>query len=128
MKYSVFYLMQDETDEEGNLVTQNVVRVLADFSTYEKTVAFREFVHSERIVNFNVDSGSKKLIIFSKLLKEDINFKIYIYDLLNRNVEYESKIENKELVGRLESGLYTLVDGHIYYNNHCIKIRYDLIS
>ena len=35
---------------------------------------------------------------------------------------------NKELLGRLESGLYSLIDGHIYYNNHVVKIRYDLIE
>jgi len=32
------------------------------------------------------------------------------------------------LVGRLRSGLYTFVDGHIYFNNDVIKIRYDLIE
>jgi len=31
-------------------------------------------------------------------------------------------------LGRLLSGLYTFVDGHIYYNNNVIKIRYDLIE
>ena len=101
---------------------------MADFSTYEKTTAFRDFVHQEEIVNFNVDSGAKKLIIFSKIKKEDITFKIYIFDIKNKRVDYESKIYRKELIGRLESGLYTLVDGHIYFNNHCIKIRYDLIN
>ena len=33
-----------------------------------------------------------------------------------------------ELIGRLLSGLYTFVDGHIYYNNNVIKIRYDLLT
>ena len=37
------------------------------------------------------------------------------------------RIENKELIGRLKSMLYHLVDGHIYYNNQIIKIRYDLL-
>lgn len=32
------------------------------------------------------------------------------------------------MIGRLLSGLYTFVDGHIYYNNNVIKIRYDLIN
>lgn len=36
-------------------------------------------------------------------------------------------MRNKELIGRLKSNLYTLVDGHIYYNNKVIKIRYDLL-
>ena len=33
-----------------------------------------------------------------------------------------------ELIGRLLSGLYTFVDGHIYYNNNVIKIRFDILS
>ena len=32
------------------------------------------------------------------------------------------------MIGRLEQGMYTLSDGYIYYNNHIIKIRYDLID
>jgi hypothetical protein len=32
------------------------------------------------------------------------------------------------LIGRIESGLYTLADGHIYFSNNVIKIRYDLIN
>ena len=32
------------------------------------------------------------------------------------------------MIGRLNSGLYTFVDGHIYYNNNVIKIRYDLFN
>lgn len=37
-------------------------------------------------------------------------------------------IKNKPLIGRLASGMYTFVDGHIYYNNNVIKIRYDIVQ
>ena len=30
--------------------------------------------------------------------------------------------------GILKSNIYTLVDGHMYYNNNVFKIRYDLIN
>ena len=43
-------------------------------------------------------------------------------------IEFELLISYKPLIGRLESGQYTFVDGHIYYSNHVIKIRYDLIQ
>ena len=46
----------------------------------------------------------------------------------SKTIEIESYLEFTPLIGRLESGLYTFVDGHIYYNNNCIKIRYDLIN
>lgn len=41
---------------------------------------------------------------------------------------FELEIKNPILIGRLKSGLYTFNDGHIYYNNNVIKIRYDLIN
>lgn len=41
---------------------------------------------------------------------------------------YTSLVSFRPLIGRLESGLYTFVDGHIYYNNNVIKIRYDLLE
>ena len=41
---------------------------------------------------------------------------------------FESDIQYKPLIGRMLSGMYTFVDGHIYYNNNVIKIRYDLID
>ena len=48
--------------------------------------------------------------------------------MISKQVEIESVLEFKPLIGRLKSGLYTLVDGHIYYNNNVIKIRYDLFN
>lgn len=27
----------------------------------------------------------------------------------------------------MKSSIYQLVDGHLYYSNHCIKVRYDLL-
>ena len=43
-------------------------------------------------------------------------------------VVYESYIQFEKLIGRLVSGNYTFVDGHLYYDNNVIKIRYDLIT
>ena len=37
-------------------------------------------------------------------------------------------LTDKMLIGILESGLYTLADGHLYHSNNVIKIRYDLIN
>ena len=46
----------------------------------------------------------------------------------DNKVLYNSKVENEELLGRLTSMLYCFVDGHIYYNDNVIKIRYDLLT
>ena len=70
------------------------------------------------------------MIILStvKSLGEDIKFKFEIFDMVKKDTIFTIFIKNKHLIGRLESGLFTFVDGHIYYGNNVIKIRYDLIN
>lgn len=51
-----------------------------------------------------------------------------MYDLSESTSLYDKPINYWKLIGRLKSGLYTFVDGHIYFNNDVIKIRYDLIT
>ena len=51
-----------------------------------------------------------------------------IYDLKNFKIEYESKVDDELCYGRLKSGVFKLINGHIYFNNDVIKIRYDLIK
>ena len=51
-----------------------------------------------------------------------------IFDLENQTIMYENDLRFPELIGRLKSGLYAFVGGHIYYNNNVIKIRYDLLE
>ena len=59
------------------------------------------------------------------------NFKIFNYENHEdgkSSIIYESNIYNKSLIGRLESGSYSLMDGMIYFSNDCIKLRYDVIN
>ena len=51
-----------------------------------------------------------------------------IVDYANGKLLHECEVMDPELVGRLKTGLYTLCNGHIYYNNNCIKIRYDVLD
>lgn len=101
-----------------------------DFSDVQKYILLEETIENEEIVNFSVDQLRMKLIIFSRVkkLSDDQNQKLTVYDLIKKKINYERLIKGKELCGRLESGLYTVVDGHIYYGNNCIKMRYDLIE
>ena len=50
-----------------------------------------------------------------------------LYDINSEKILYSLQIKNKEVIGRLKSNLYNFTDGHIYYGNKVIKIRYDLI-
>jgi len=71
------------------------------------------------------------LIIIYHSVKKKKEFIVRITDI-NDNAEndrlFESRLLNEELIGRLQSRLYALVDGHIYYNDRVIKIRYDLLE
>ena len=53
--------------------------------------------------------------------------KFKIFDYTNMKMIYECNLSNYHIIGRLRSGLFDIVDGHIYYNNNVIKIRYELI-
>ena len=55
-------------------------------------------------------------------------YQFKILDLLPPNhIVYECNLCEEEFIGGLKSGIYTLVDGHIYRDKDAIKIRYDLI-
>lgn len=126
--YSFFVL--EELSNDGVVHTQEIVQYKIRFSDIERVVLHSEYVNNERIINFNVDSEANKLVVYSQMpkLKEGYNFKCTIFDLFKSKILFEQLVTNTELHGRLESGLYTLIDGHIYYNNQVIKIRYDLIE
>ena len=53
---------------------------------------------------------------------------ISIYDLDKQLMLYSTITEDMELIGRLKSNLYIFMDGHIYYGNQVIKIRFDLLD
>ena len=53
---------------------------------------------------------------------------ISIYDIDSNFMIYSKQTQDMELIGRLKSNLYIFLDGHIYYGNKVIKIRYDEIS
>jgi hypothetical protein len=55
-------------------------------------------------------------------------YRFKLYDIEKNVTVYKSEIKNKLLIGILKTGLYTFVQGHIYFNNDVIKLRYDLLS
>lgn len=58
---------------------------------------------------------------------------IKIFDLQNEKILWNGRLcpgkpQIQELMGQMISGLYTLCEGHLYFNNKVIKIRYDLLN
>ena len=82
------------------------------------------------ILNFGVDNTRKRLIILSgiKNQKQKRDKFITLYDIVSEKVLYTMMIHSREIIGRLKSNLYNFVEGHIYYGNKVIKVRYDLLS
>ena len=82
------------------------------------------------ILNFSVDNSRRRLMILSgiKNAKKRRDKFITIYCLDNDSIVTRLEIKDLELIGRLKSNLYCFMDGHIYFNNKVIKIRYDLIE
>jgi hypothetical protein len=40
----------------------------------------------------------------------------------------DCEVNDDNMIGVFKSGMYKLVDGHIYYDNNVIKLRYDLMK
>ena len=56
---------------------------------------------------------------------------VTIIDILDDDqikVLYNARLTQESVLGRLKSGMYMIVNGHIYFNNDVIKIRYDLLK
>ena len=87
----------------------------------------------EIVKAFGFDQSETVLIILYKYAineRKEQNF-VRIVDLKDdgeNQILYNHKVFDEELIGRLTSMLYCFVDGHIYYNNNVIKIRYDLLK
>ena len=51
-----------------------------------------------------------------------------LYEIDTEKILYQLQISSREIIGRMKSNLYNFTDGHVYYGNKVIKIRYDLIN
>ena len=130
---SLYAKRKIKKNEKNEVISQDITRIKSNFSNFDITVCFEEKNPNDRIKAINIDQGTNQLIVLYKRLqknrsiqKNDFFFKIF--DIEKGTTIYELQIENQLLIGRLKSGLYTFVGGHIYYNNNVIKIRYDLIN
>lgn len=52
---------------------------------------------------------------------------IKIFDLAKGTMLIAFNTVNEQIMGRFISGLFKIVNGHFYFGNQVIKIRYDLI-
>jgi len=112
-------------------VEHSVVYILdIKFSSYILRNIFEEPDERAEILNFGVDNTRKRLIILSgiKNKKNRRDKFLTLFDMETEISLFRMQVTNKELIGRLKSNLYNFVDGHIYYGNNVIKIRYDVLE
>ena len=70
-------------------------------------------------------------MLLTKELETSLSDKLYmkVLELNNTdNIILECEITEPQMKGILLSGDFSLIDGHIYYNNNIIKVRYDLMK
>ena len=58
----------------------------------------------------------------------EVIYDLKIFDMDTKTSIIDISLTNQDRIGRIKTGLFTLIDGHMYFSNDLIKIRYDLIE
>jgi len=123
-----FYLRCD--DSSGIKVVFRLLQLTVEFSSFQTDSIYEEKQERNLIKTYGYDFVTNSLILLkvpADKKKKKEGKTVSIVDLNEQATLYSTKIEDTELVGRLKTSSYLFVDGHIYYNNKCIKIRFDLL-
>lgn len=112
------------------ILSSKIYMIESVFGNFVKTQVYQDKDKRAEILNFGVDNQRRRLIILTGIKnqknKRDKFFSIYEID--SEKVILQLQITNREIIGRMKSNLYIFTDGHIYYENKVIKIRYDLLE
>jgi hypothetical protein len=116
----------DEKDKKNFKLT----RLMVMFSTYYLETMYQEKAsEGESILHYALDSSAKVLIIVYKNLKlrEEGERRFKFFDMEKNKTLISLDVTSKNLLGRFKMGGFNLIDGHMYFCNNVIKIRYDLL-
>lgn len=113
-----------------------IKKVQVESMTYRTSSLYKEKNIGEQIRSHNYDSMKNKIVLLIRSGNkppDNVNmdlreFRLKLFDVATSKVQINIIVTNPEIIGILSSGYYTLVDGHIYHNNHVIKMRYDLLE
>lgn len=74
----------------------------------------------------------KDHILMLQNFKQDVNAEtktiLRIFDICSQQLVVEVPITHPFIIGRLFSGLYSLIDSHIYFGNSVLKMRMDKVD
>lgn len=82
-------------------------------------------------VSFKVDRSQGIMMLLSKYIEKDVSNRLFLKVIRlndNKDTLLHCEIYDAQMKGIFISGEYTLVDGHVYFNNNAIKLRYDLME
>lgn len=104
--------------------------------THQVISLYREESVEEQIRTMNYDASSEKIALLIRSGSKpdehsDVDrrvFRLKLFDLKTSTVQINILLTKPEIIGIMTSGYYTFVNGHIYHNNHVIKMRYDLLE
>lgn len=103
-------------------------QIMVEFSGFETKILYQQKQILSKVKAFAFDMSANILLLVKKFGKKAKGHqKLQIMDIGLNEILYEAKTENSELYGRMKSQNLIFLNGHIYYGNKCIKIRYDLL-
>lgn len=127
----VFFMDTHEIQYGDEKIEHSEIKIIHSlFGSFKISDIYKDKDSRAEILNFGADNTKERLIILSgiKNQKGRRDKFVTLYDLNSEEILHQIKIQNLEIIGRLKSNLYNFVEGHIYFNNKVIKIRYDLIE
>lgn len=121
------YLKSHEgCDSYKNHSSLKIINIKVRFSTYMATELYNiKAPIGSQIQTYAYDFQANKIILMFKVQSHPNHKKLIVYDLTKEKRIGVSWVNDPDIIGRILSGLYTLMDGHMYFDNSVYKIRYD---
>ena len=100
--------------------------MVAFYNTFV-SVEYIEQELEEKVKSFFIDYETKRAIMISEV--NNFDGKVFkLYNLKGFKLLFEIKINCRKILSILNRDNLTITNGHIYYGNNVLKIRYDLIT
>ena len=102
-----------------------------NYTHHTNELYYEEKQHSSDTIKDFVFDYKKQILILviqNPKLKSKGKMLFKIIDCKTTSSLIQIEVGDKEIIGRIKSGLFKLVDGHFYFGNQVFKIRYDLLE
>lgn len=108
-----------------------LMKVKIYFSTFSVSPIHEELLNpGENVKAMAYDSEKEVIFLMSRVKTENYSKykKIKIFDCKNKELLSIVTVKDPEIIGRFKSGLFHLINGHFYFGNSVLKVRYDLMK